>query len=157
MARKDIIDTEMRTPAENARAFMLTLCISFTAVMAALLIFGTIFADEGSRKLIVYCWSVLGACACSAVLQFVFFTPTVIKRMAYPLRLLLFGVCLYAVLAALAVTMSWFPTGMAGAWISFTAIYLVILVAITAMFAVKHRREERVLNERLGEYRKSNG
>ena len=156
MTRKDIIDTEARTPAENARTFLATLCVSFTATMVICMIFGTIFADEASKQGIMYCWSVLGACVCAAALQFVFFTPTVIKRMAYPLRLFLFGICLYAVLAALAVTMAWFPTDMAGAWASFTVSYLVALAAATAAFAAKHRREERALNEKLGEYRKTN-
>ena len=101
MTRKDIIDTEARTPAENARTFLATLCVSFTATMVICMIFGTIFADEASKQGIMYCWSVLGACVCAAALQFVFFTPVVIKRMTYPLRLLLFGACLYVVLAVL--------------------------------------------------------
>ena len=156
MTRKDIIDTEARTPAENARTFLATLCVSFTATMVICMIFGTIFADEASKQGIMYCWSVLGACVCAAALQVVFFTPVVIKRMTYPLRLLLFGACLYVVLAVLAVTMAWFPIGMVGAWASFTVTYLVMLAAATAAFAAKHRREERTLNEKLNEYRRNN-
>lgn len=38
--------------------------------------------------------------------------------MTYPLQLLLFGICLYAVLATLAMTMAWFPADMAGDWVS---------------------------------------
>lgn len=157
MARKSIIDTEARTPSQNAITLLVTFCAAFTTAMIVCMIFGTIFADEESKRGIMYSWSVLGACACAAVLQFVFFTPTVIKKMAYPLRLLLFGVCLYVVLAALAVAMSWFPTGMVGAWVSFTVTYLITLAALTALFAIKHRHEERVLNERLSEYRRNNG
>ena len=104
----------------------------------------------------MWCWSLFGSCVCAAALQFVFFTPVVIRRMAYPLRLFLFGICLYAVLAALAVAMSWFPTGEAGPWVTFTAIYLVMLAAATAMFATEHRLEERKLNEGLSEFRKHN-
>lgn len=155
MTRKDIIDTEVRTPAENARTFMQTLCVSFTVTMVVCMIFGTIFADEESRRGILYCWSVLGACALSAAMQFVFFTPVVIRRMTYPLRLFLFGICLYAVLAVMAVAMAWFPTAMAGAWVSFTVTYLIMLAAATAIFAAKRKREERVLNEKLCEYRKN--
>ena len=156
MTRKDIIDTEARTPAENARTFLATLCVSFTVTMVICMIFGTIFADEASKQGIMYCWSVLGACVCAAALQFVFFTPVVIKRMTYPLRLFLFGVCLYVVLAVLAVTMGWFPADMAGAWASFTISYLVALAVATAAYAAKHRREERTLNEKLNEYRRNN-
>ena len=156
MTREDIIDTEVRTPAENARAFLATLCASFTVMMVVCMALGTVFADEESRRGIMYCWSLLGACVCTAALQFVFFTPTVIKRMVYPLRLFLFGVCLYVVLAVLAVTMGWFPADMAGAWASFTISYLVALAVATAAYAAKHRREERTLNEKLNEYRRNN-
>ena len=110
-----ISDIEVRTPAENARAFLVTLCISFTIVMIVYMALESAFVGDGLRWSMAYCWSLLGACACTAELQLVFFTPVVIKRMTYPLRLFLFGICLYAVLAALAVTMAWFPADMAGA------------------------------------------
>ena len=157
MTRKDIIDTEERTPAENVRAFLHTLCIGFTTIMVISMMIVTIFADDGARREIMWCWSLFGSCVCAAALQFVFFTPVLIKRMSYPLRLFAFGVCLYAVLAALAVATSWFPTGMAGAWVSFTVIYLIMLAAATAVFTFERRLEERRLNEGLSEYRKNNG
>ncbi|WP_165044252.1 DUF3021 family protein [Adlercreutzia sp. ZJ138] len=156
MTCKDIIDTEKRTPSQNTRTLLATFCVTFTVTMVVCLVFGTLFADEESKQSIMYSWSVLGVCACVAVLQFVFFTPTLIKQMAYPTRLLLFGVCLYVVLAALAVVMSWLPTEMVGARVTFTVMYLIILVVATALFAVKHRHEERILNERLCEYRRKN-
>ena len=157
MTRKDIIDTERLTPAENARSFLHTLCTSFTTIMVVSMVIVTIFADEGARQQIMWCWSMFGSCVCAAALQFVFFTPVIIRRMSYPLRLLAFGLCLYAVLAALAIAMSWFPTGRAGAWVTFTVIYLLMLVATTAMFTAERRLEERRLNEGLAEYRKNNG
>ena len=157
MKRKDIIDTERLTPAESARSFLHTLCISFTTVMVVSMAIVTMFATGEARQQIMWCWSLFGSCVCAAALQFVFFTPVVIRRMAYPLRLFLFGICLYAVLAALAVAMSWFPTGEAGPWVTFTVIYLVMLVATTAMFTAERRLEERRLNEGLAEYRKNNG
>ena len=156
MSRKNIIDTEAKTPAENARTFFLTLCVGFTVVMVICLIFGTIFADAESQRGIAYSWSILATCAIAAALQFVFFTPTFIRRMSYPVRLAIFGVCLYAVLAAVAVAMSWFPVGMAGVWVSFTLTYLVMLAAATAFFSFKARREYRALNEKLAEYRSEN-
>jgi len=156
MKRKDIIDTERPTPAESARSFLHTLCISFTTIMVVSMGIVTLFADDGARQEIMWCWSLFGSCVFAAALQFVFFTPVVIKRMAYPMRLFLFGICLYAVLAALAVAMSWFPTNMAGAWVTFTVIYLVMLAATTAMFAAERRLEERRLNEGLSEYLRNN-
>lgn len=155
MVRKDIIDTEMKTPAENARAFFSTLCVGFTVVMAIAMVFGSIFAGEEARQGINYCWSLFAACGLAAALQLVFFTPVLIKRMGYPARLFSFGACLYAALAAFAVAFQWFPIGMAGAWASFTTVYLVMLAAATAVFATIQRREERRLNESLAEYRKN--
>ncbi len=153
MARKDIIDTEKKTPAENVKTFLSTLCIGFTTIMIICMVFGSIFADEGSRQGINYCWSILAVCAIAAALQFVFFTPTFIKRMAYPVRVAIFGICLYAILAVVAVAMSWFPVDMVGAWVSFTVTYLAILAAATIFFHFKAKREYRDLNERLAEYR----
>lgn len=157
MKRKDIIDTEKLTPVENAQSFLKTLCTSFTTIMLVSLLIVTILGNSAARQEIMWCWSLFGSCVCAAVLQFVFFTPVVIKRMLYPLRLLAFGVCLYVVLAALAVAMSWFPTDKAGAWVSFTVIYLIMLAAATAMLTAERRLEERRLNEGLSEFRKNNG
>ncbi len=155
MMRKDIIDTERKTPAENAQTFALTLCVGFTATMVICLIFATLFAGEEAKQGIGYCWSILAACAVAAALQFIFFTPVIIKRMAYPARLAIFGICLYAVLAAAAIAMRWFPIDMAGSWISFTVTYLVMLAGATAFFHFKAKHEERILNEKLDEYQKN--
>ena len=152
MMRKDIIDTETKTPAENAQTFALTLCVGFTVTMIICLIFATVFAGDEAKQGIGYCWSILASCAVAAALQFIFFTPVFIKRMAYPTRLAIFGVCLYAVLAAVAVAMNWFPVDMVGAWVSFTITYLVMLAGATAFFHFKAKREEHLLNEKLDEY-----
>ena len=84
-------------------------------------------------------------------LQLVFFTPMVIRRMAYPARLALFGVCLYAALCALAFVFAWVPANNPGAWATFTVVYLAILAVLTLAFNAKLSRE---LNDRLAEYRK---
>lgn len=70
MKRKNIIDTEVRTPAENARAFLHTLCISFTTIMVVSLAIVTIFATDEARQEIMWCWSLFGSCVCAAALQF---------------------------------------------------------------------------------------
>ncbi|MDY2777048.1 MAG: DUF3021 family protein [Collinsella sp.] len=154
MMRKDIVDTEVRAQDQNARGFFVALCATFTAVMLACMALGMMFADEGARQGILFCWSIFFACACATGLQFLFFTPILIKRMSYSLRLILFGFCLYALLALLAVILAWFPSHDLGAWMSFTMIYLGIYAATSVIFAVKRRREGRLLNDRLSEYRK---
>ena len=155
MINRDIIDTDKKTPAENLGQLVKSICIGFTVAMIAFLALGTCFADDAAKQGIYYCWSILAACVAAPALQLVFFTPTVIRRMAYPARLVLFGVCLYATLCALAVFLGWFPVSDPGAWVTFTIVYLAILAVLTLVFNAKLSRETRELNDRLAQYRKS--
>ena len=151
----DIIDTDKKTPVENLGYLVKSICIGFTVAMVAFLALGTCFADDAAKQGIYYCWSILAACVAVPALQLVFFTPAVIRRMAYPARLALFGVCLYATLCALAVFLGWFPVSDPGAWATLTVVYLAILALLTLAFNAKLSRETRELNDRLAEYRKS--
>lgn len=154
MINRDIIDTEKKTPAENLGELAKSTCIGFTVAMIALLAWGTCFADSAAKQGIYYCWSILAVCFVTAALQLVFFTPAVIRRMAYAARLALFGVCLYAFLCVLAVLLNWFPAADPGAWAIFTVVYLAILAVLTLVFNAKLSRETRELNDKLAEFRK---
>lgn len=155
MINRDIIDTDKKTPVENLGYLVKSICIGFTVAMIAFLALGTCFAYDAAKQGIYYCWSILAACVAAPALQLVFFTPTVIRRMAYPARLVLFGVCLYAALCALAFILGWFPVSDPGAWVTFTIVYLAILAVLTLVFNAKLSRETRELNDRLAQYRKS--
>ena len=155
MVNRDIIDTDKKTPAENLVELVKSICIGFTVAMIAFLALGTCFADDAAKQGIYYCWSILAVCVAAPALQLVFFTPTVIKRMAYTARLALFGVCLYALLCVLAILFGWLPADNLGAWVTFTVVYLAILAVLTLAFNAKLSRETRELNEGLAEYRKS--
>ena len=69
------------------------------------------------------------------------------------MRLACFGLCLYVLLAAMGACFNWFPADNMGAWISFTAIYVVILVLMTIVFNRIYRRGKRELNEGLERYK----
>lgn len=155
MINRDIIDTDKKAPVENLGYLVKSICIGFTVAMTAFLALGTCFADDAAKQGIFYCWSILAACVAASALQLVFFTPAVIRRMAYPARLALFGACLYAVLCALAFIFAWVPASSPGAWVTFTVVYLAILAVPTLVFNAKLSRETRELNDRLAEYRKS--
>lgn len=155
MINRDVIDTDKKTPVENLGYLVKSICIGFTVAMIAFLALGTCFADDAAKQGINYCWSILAACVAASALQLVFFTPAVIRRMAYPARLALFGACLYAVLCALAFIFAWVPASSPGAWVTFTVVYLAILAVLTLVFNAKLSRETRELNDRLAEYRKS--
>ena len=154
MIDRDIIDTDKKTPVENLGYLVKSICIGFTVAMIAFLALGTCFTDDAAKQGIYYCWSILAACVAASALQLVFFTPAVIRRMAYPARLALFGACLYAVLCALAFIFAWVPASSPGAWVTFTVVYLAILAVLTLVFNAKLSRETRELNDRLAEYRK---
>ena len=154
MINRDVIDTDKKTPVENLGYLVKSICIGFTVAMIAFLALGTCFADDAAKQGIYYCWSILAACVATSALQLVFFTPAVIRRMAYPARLALFGACLYAVLCALAFIFAWVPVSSPGAWVTFTVVYLAILAVLTLVFSAKLSRETRELNDRLAEYRK---
>lgn len=154
MINRDVIDTDKKTPVENLGYLVKSICIGFTVAMIAFLALGTCFADDAAKQGIYYCWSILAACVAASALQLVFFTPAVIRRMAYPARLALFGACLYAVLCALAFIFAWVPASNPGAWVTFTVVYLAILAVLTLVFNAKLSRETRELNERLAEYRR---
>lgn len=154
MINRDIIDTDKKTPVENLGQLAKSICIGFTVAMIAFLAWGTCFADDAAKQGIYYCWSILAVCVAAPALQLVFFTPAVIRRMAYPARLVLFGVCLFAVLCALAFIFAWFPANNPGAWVTFTVAYLAILAVLALVFNAKLSRETRELNDRLAEYRK---
>ena len=154
MINRDIIDTDKKAPVENLGYLVKSICIGFTVAMTAFLALGTCFADDAAKQGIFYCWSILAACVAASALQLVFFTPAVIRRMAYPARLALFGACLYAVLCALAFIFAWVPASSPGAWVTFTVVYLAILAVLTLVFNAKLSRETRELNDRLAEYRK---
>lgn len=147
------IDTEKSISLEDIKSFALVICGGFTATMLIGTILGTAFGSAQAHQGLLMSLSILGAWIASAGLQFVFFTPVVIKRMTYPVRIALFGICLYAILATIATCMNWFPTKEVSAWISFTISYLVILAVLTAFFTITFWRERRKMNEKLTEYR----
>ena len=155
MINRDIIDTDKKTPVENLGQLVKSTCIGFTVAMIAFLALGTCFADDTAKQGINYCWSILAACVTVPALQFVFFTPAVIRRMAYPARLVLFSVCLYAAPLCIGVCLCLGFRGQPRAWVTFTVVYLAILAVLTLAFNAKLSRETRELNDRLAEYRKS--
>lgn len=87
------------------------------------------------------------------MLQSVFFTPVLIKRMGYGPRLALFGVCLYVLLAAFGAIFDWFPADNIGAWVGFTITYLVILALMTVLFTAINRRNIKALNDGLARFK----
>lgn len=124
-------------------------CVIFTVACAVALAVGTAVGAAG----VGYGWSLLTASAVGAALQAVFFTDVLIRGVSYPVRVLLFGVGFYGLLAWVAVACRWFPADRPGAWLIFTAFYLCGLVAGCVVQAVRERAEERRLAEHLDRWK----
>ncbi len=148
-----IIDTERKGPGGILKMLGINFCIAFTIFMLFTMIFGMIYADEEAKAGIMYCWGIAGAMLVAVVMQLVFFTPLVIRRLGYAARVALFGVGFYAILTPFAAFFGWFPADMPGAWITWTVIYVVILALLTVFFTLIYRREAKALNEKLERYK----
>jgi len=96
-------------------------------------------------------WQAMAVAVITAVLQYIAFTEEVIKKMRYSLRLIVFSIPLYAILAALAIVFRWFPFNIY-AWLTFTLIFLIIFGALNAAFAIYTKITGKKLNESLNAY-----
>lgn len=148
-----IIDPEDTSPCNALKELLVNFCIGFTLLILFSCIAGLIFADEAAKPGIIMCLSIGVAMLICAVLQLIFFTPILIKRMNYIGRLTLFGICLYVILALYGVAFSWLPADNLGAWIAFTVAYLIVLAFMSAIFTLINKRNIKTLNKRLTEFK----
>lgn len=148
-----MIDPEKKGAGQVFKELALNFCIGFTIIMLFSMVFGLVFADEQAKEGILYCVMLAGAMLAAVILQMLFFTPVVFKRMKGSTRLVGFGVCLYVLLAGMGAYFQWFPADNAWAWVSFTIIYLVILALMTVVFTCIYRKDERALNEGLKRFK----
>ena len=116
-------------------------CITFTVAMALWCTAGLIFA--GPVEGIVITLSLLAAALALCALQAFWFTEAVIGRLSYPARIAGFGLTGLPALVLCAALGGWFPLDNIGAWVSFVAIYLVTLAAITAGYTIYYRQLRR--------------
>ncbi len=128
-------------------------CIIFTCSMALWTLFGLAFA--GPEYGLVVTITLLAACLLLAALQTLWFSDAVLKAMAYPGRVLGFGLSAFVVLAACAFLGDWLPADNLGAWGMFALIYLVILAVLTIAYWVYYRRTAVDMDAALARYRRS--
>lgn len=130
-------------------------CVTFTAAMALWCTAGLIFA--GPVEGVVITLSLLAACLALVALQVLWFTEVVVKRAPYPARIAGFGLTALPALAAAAALGGWFPADNGGAWITFLAIYLITLAAITVGYTLYYRRTAGSFDAALARYREGRG
>ena len=129
-------------------------CIMFTVMMAWFLGMGYLFA--GPSYGLNLTTSLYGAAIGMAVLQALWFTEAVFKKLADPARIAGFGACLLPVLALCAWLGPWIPADRPEAWACFVVIYLVILAGMTAGYTVYFKKTAGGYDQALARYREQN-
>ena len=115
--------------------------ICFTGIS---LVYGIIAlaTNYGDRQNNITLLTLIAAGVCSGIYQQIWFNyQPLITKLSYLQRFLGFNVCLFPTLVAMAIVGGWVPN-MAQAWMSFTALYLVILLVTTLVFNAIFKKEE---------------
>ncbi len=138
-----------------AKRIMIAACVMFTLFMTI----GTITAIAfiGPQYGLVMTLSLLLAAVAFSLLQALWFTDRVIHQLAYPVRIIGFGVMGFAALALCAWVGAWFPMNEIGAWALFAVIFLVTLGAFCLGYQIHFKRTTgsfdaalRAYHERMG-------
>ena len=130
---------------KTAAALLFTGSVILYAVIASIL-------GQTSLQLSVI-FSILLISALGTFIQFLAFTDRIIKNLRYTIRMIIFVIPFFAVLAANAYFFNWFPAE-PGMWITFTAIFLTVFVIMTIGFEIYYRVMGKKYDGLLGQYRK---
>lgn len=128
--------------------------ICFTGIS---LVYGVIALaiNYGDRQNNIILLTLIAAGVLSGVYQQIWFNyQPLITKLSYLQRFLGFNVCLFPTLVAMAIVGKWVPN-MAQAWMSFTALYLVILLITTLVFNAIFKKEEQKYKAAFEKYQAS--
>ena len=128
--------------------------IWFTGVS---LVYGVIALaiNFGDRQNNITLLTLIAAGTFSGIYQQIWFNyQPLITKLSYLQRFLGFNVCLFPTLVAMALIGGWVPN-IAQAWMSFTALYLVILLVTTLFFNAMFKKEEQKYKAAFEKYQAS--
>ena len=128
--------------------------ICFTGIS---LVYGVIAlaTNYGDRQNNIILLTLIAAGVLSGIYQQIWFNyQPLITKLSYLHRFLGFNVCLFPTLVAMALIGGWVPN-MAQAWMSFTALYLVILLVTTLFFNAMFKKEEQKYKAAFEKYQAS--
>lgn len=126
------------------------LSMAFTAMMSILLVAAFVMKLEALS--LNYIFSILLVSVIVSIFQVVAFSDIIIKKMSYAFRLCIFAIPFYLVLSFVAIQFQWFPKENWGGWVTFSVIFFVILIAMTAGFEIYYRVSGHKYDGLLGEY-----
>lgn len=123
-------------------------CFTFTICMAILLIISTLLGENTLETKAIL--SMGGASLSSGVLQLVWKEGSTLWK-----QCIAHFVLLYLTLLLFAYAGNWMPFNKASAIISFTIIYIIIYIFIFLGFYFSLKRQEKIMNNKLVEYKKN--
>ena len=138
-----------------AAAIKETASLCYTGAMCFYLFFLWMFQQETAGLPILL--SLLVVSVAAGTMQVAAFSNLFIKKLSYGWRMVVFVVPFFGLLTAFAVGFDWFPTGSAGAWVTFIAIFIVIFLFITVGIELYYRLSGRKWDDRLDWYQKNRG
>lgn len=127
-------------------------CLSFTGALCVYMFIDWLMGGEYIRYTLIV--QLLAMCGIITLLQYVFFSGQVLKRLSYWLRLLIFCGLVFGVCEAFAWAFHWFPMGDLGAWISFIVIFFAAFAVLCLGFEIYFRALGRKYDEALGRNKK---
>lgn len=140
----------MKKMVQILSQLLTNLCVSFTVAILVFTAFD--FSKETLRRAMVY--ELLLICVAATVLQYVFFSGNMVKRLSYLWRMVVFSLLLLVVVAACATAFQWFPVGQVGNWLVFLGCFLAGYLVIALVFEAGFRLRRRVYDDALGRYKK---
>ena len=141
--------------SQFAKQIVVSTCVIFTLFMAVGSV--AVIIATGPQYGLVMTLTLLLASGLFAGLRGLWFTDRVIRKMAYPLRILGFGITGFVALAACALLGGWFPMDSPWAWGSFAAIFLITLGAFCLGYQIYFRKTVGNFDAALRQYHQKMG
>ena len=128
------------------------LCFTGISLVYGVIALATNYGDRQNNIILL---TLIAAGVLSGIYQQIWFNyQPLITKLSYLHRFLGFNVCLFPTLVAMALIGGWVPN-MAQAWMSFTALYLVILLVTTLFFNAMFKKEEQKYKAAFEKYQAS--
>ncbi|RKJ38563.1 hypothetical protein D7X94_15930 [Acutalibacter sp. 1XD8-33] len=127
-------------------------CLSFTGAVCIYSAIDWLTGGESMAYSLI--WQLLAMCGVITLLQYVFFSGQVLKKLNYGLRLGIFCPLVFAVVLAFAWVFRWFPMERPGAWVSFVVIFLAAFLILCLGFELYFRIMGAKYDEHLGRAQK---
>ena len=128
------------------------LCFTGISLVYGVIALAINYGDRQNNTILL---TLIAAGVLSGIYQQVWFNyQPLITKLSYLQRFLGFNVCLFPTLVAMALIGGWVPN-MAQAWMSFTALYLVILLITTLAFNAIFKKEEQKYKAAFEKYQAS--